>query len=179
MDKHKQVFTVVLVCMIALLVGCHRGAGGSLELKGTFSPFDLALACDESTPFPLRSEYPARDGANADGNVCVERNSGANSLNISKIEICKDPAFREPVYEIQFHMDRNDQARMERSMTKAMQPHRTLVYVVRGAVVARAVVTGLPENGVVSMGGYESVAEAEVVAKRFEVPVPRSGQGRD
>ncbi len=171
MDRNKQVFTVALTSMIGLLAGCHRGADGSLDPKGTFYPLDLALACDQSTPSPSRSEYPARDVANADGNVCVERNSGTDSLNISKIEILEDPALREPVYEVQFHVDRKDQGRMEKCMAKAMRSHRALTYIVHGSVVAQAFVMGPPENGVITMGGYDSVDEARVVAERFEEPL--------
>lgn len=80
--------------MIGLLAGCNRGADGSLDLKGTFYSLGLALVCDQSMPFPLRSEYPARDDVNAHGDVCVERNSGANSLSLTKINIHKDEAFQ-------------------------------------------------------------------------------------
>jgi hypothetical protein len=168
--KRKQVFTVALVSMIWLLASCNRGADGSSDLKGRLYPLDLAMACDQSTPSPVRSEYPERDSENAYGSVCVERNSVANSLSLSKIGIHRDEAFREPVYEIQLHIDRKDQRRMEEGMIKAVRSRRPVVFVVHGSVVARAFATGLPKDGVITMGGYDSVDEAKKAATRFELP---------
>ena len=170
LDKRKQAFTVALASMIWLLASCNRGGDGSRDLKGTFYPLDLALACDKSTPSPLRSEYPARDSVNAYGNVCVERNSVANSLNLSKIKIHRDEAFREPVYEIQLHVESKDLGRMEKGLIEAIRLHRTLVFVVHGSVVAQASLMDLPKDGVITMGGYSSVDDAKTAAARFEMP---------
>jgi hypothetical protein len=170
-DKRKQVFTVALVSMTWLLASCNRGADGSGDLKGMLYPLDLAMACDQSTPPPVRSEYPERDSENAYGSVCVERNSVANSLSLSKIGIHRDEAFREPVYEIQLHIDRKDQRRMEEGMIKAVRSRRPVVFVVHGSVVARAFATDLPKDGVITMGGYDSVDEAKAAAARFELPL--------
>jgi len=169
-DKRKQAFTVALASMMWLLASCSRGAGASHDLKGAFYPLDLVLVCDQSTPSPLRSEYPARDSVNAYGNVCVERNSVANALNLSKIEIHRDEAFREPVYEIQLHVDRKDQGRMEKGLIEAIRSHRTLVFVVHGSVIAQASLINLPKDGLITMGGYSSVVDAKTIAARFEMP---------
>jgi hypothetical protein len=170
-ETRKLAFTVGLVSMILLLASCNRGADGSSDLKGTLYPLDLAVACDQSTPSPVRSEYPERDSANAYGSVCVERNSVANSLSLSKIEIHRDEAFREPVYEIQIQVDQKDQRRMEEGMIKAVRSRRPVVFVVHGSVVAQAFVMELPKDGVISMGGYSSVDEAKTAAARFELPL--------
>lgn len=58
---------------------------------------------------------------------------------------------------------------MKKSMIKAIWSKRALAHVVHGAVVTQAFVMGLPEDGVISMGGYDSVGEAKAVAERFEV----------
>jgi hypothetical protein len=136
-------------------------------VKGTFYPVDLALTCDESTPIPVRNEYLARDSENAFGNACVERNSGATGLSISKIDIIQDKAFREPIYEVRIHVDQRDQRRLYATMLKAARLRRTLAFVVHEAVVSQGLVTDAPKDGVIMIGGFGSVKEAEAVAARF------------
>jgi hypothetical protein len=169
-DKRKLAFTIALTPMIWLLTSCSRNADGAHDLKGTFYPLDLALTCDQSTPSPVRSEYPARDSENAVGTICIERNSGTIALSISKIDIHRDEAFHDPVYEVQFHIDQKDRQRMEAAMSKAVQTHRMIAFVVHGAVVAQAAVMDPPKDGVIMMGGYDNVKEAGIVAARFKAP---------
>lgn len=169
-DKRKQAFSVALVSMIWLLASCNRAADGSHDLKGSFYPLDLLLVCDDSTPSPLKTEYAARDSGNAYGNVCVERNSVANAVNLVKIDIHRDGAFRDPVYEVQLYVDPKDQGRMEAGMIKAIRSHRSLSFVSNGSVVAQAFLMGLPKDGVISMGGFSSVDDAKAAAVRFEAP---------
>ena len=164
----------LLALGISLAVfGCSRNSDETHDLKGTFYPLDLALTCDQSTPSPLRSEYPVHDVENAVGTDCIERNSGVNAVTISEVDIHRDNVFRDPVYEIHFHIDQKDWGRVDAMMSKAMRSHRFLAEIVNGAVVARAVVMNLPPEGVIEMGGYDSAKEAEVMASRFEVPRAR------
>lgn len=169
-DKGKLVFAVALNSMALLLNGCGRVGDAPHDLKGPFYPLDLALTCDESTPSPLRSDFPERDSGTAVGDVCIERNSGASALGITKIDIHRVEAFRAPVYEIWLHIDRKDQRRMEKAMGRAIRPRRFLAYMVHGQVVAQALVADIPKDGVIMMGGYDSVREAEMFGARFEVP---------
>lgn len=164
----------LLVLGISLAVsGCSRSSDETHDLKVAFYPLDLALTCDQSTPSPLRSGYPVHDVENAVGTACIERNSGVNAVTISKIDIHRDNAFRDPVYEIHFQIDQKDWERVDAVMRKATQSHRFLAEIVHGAVVARASVITPPQAGVIEIGGYDSVEEAEVMASRFEVPRAR------
>lgn len=174
MNQRSWAFTAVLTSMIWLLASCGRGGDGAHDLQGRLYPLDLALTCNQSTPSPLRSDYPASDFGSGLGKACVERHSGADALRISKIDIHRDKAFRDPVYEVQLHIDPKDRKRMEKAMSKAVRSRRTLALMVHGVVVARALVTNLPRNGVIMMGGYLSVKEAEAIGARFEAPTPRS-----
>ncbi|GAB3784501.1 hypothetical protein [Dyella agri] len=169
MGMRKQAFTVAMGLMICLLIGCGRDVGMAHDSTVTFYPLGLELVCDQSTPSPLRTDYPVRDVENAVGTDCIERNSGADALTISEGNIYRNKAFSEPLYEIHFHIDRKDWKRVDAVMSKAMQTRRSLAFIVNGSIVARAFVTSVPKEGVIEMGGYGSVKEAEVVVSRFEV----------
>jgi len=153
--------------------GCSRSSDETHDLKAAYYPLDLALTCDQSTPSPLRSEHPVHDMENAFGTSCTERDSGVNAVTISEIDIHRNAAFRDTVYEIHLHIDQKDWRRVDATMSKAMQSRRILAYVVNGAVVAHAVVMGVTHDGDIEMGGYDSVKEAEVMASRFEIPRAR------
>jgi hypothetical protein len=173
----KKARLLVLGISLAVL-GCSSKSNDTHKLKATFYPLDLALTCDESTPSPLRSEYPAHDAEKVVGTACIERNSGVNAVTISAIAINRDDAFRDPVYEIILHFDPKDWRRVDATMRKALQSRRSLAYMVQGGVIARAFVMSLTQEGVIYMGGYDSVREAEAMASRFEIPResgPKSG----
>ena len=169
-DKRKRAFSVALASMIWLLASCNRVADESPVLKGPFYALDFDLVFDDSTPDPLKTECAARDSENAYGNVCVERNSVANAVNLTNIDMHRDDAFRDPVYEVQLHVAPKDQRRMEMGMIKAVQSRRLLGVVSNGSVVARALVMDLPKDGVISLGGFGSVDAAKAAAARVEVP---------
>jgi hypothetical protein len=174
-NTQKQNLAIVLMSMIWLLASCGQGADGSHDRKNVFYPLDLALACDQSTPTPLRNQYPVRDSDGAFGNECAERDAGVAALSIARIEIRQNERFREPLYEVWLRIDGKDQKRLLAFMSKAVQSHRMLLFVVHGAVVSRASVMGLPPDGVITLGGYTSVEEAEAAAARFGAPVHRRG----
>ena len=73
----RKLVLALAILVTSLLTGCGREHDGTLDIKGAFHPLDLALTCDQSTPSPVRSQFPARDSENAFGTVCIERNSGA------------------------------------------------------------------------------------------------------
>lgn len=93
------------------------------------------------------------DMENAFGTSCIERDSGVNAVTISEIDIHRNAAFRDPVYEIHLHINQKDWRRVDATMSKAMRSRRILALMVNGAVVAHAGVMGVMQDGDIEMGG--------------------------
>ncbi|AND68943.1 hypothetical protein ATSB10_14890 [Dyella thiooxydans] len=98
---------------------------------------------------------------------------GADALQVTQIDIERNAAFEEPVYELKIRIDPKSQTRLDASMRRAMDAHRALAFLVNGSVVFQTLVMGLPKDGVISLGGFSSKQEAEAAAAPFKAPPSR------